>query len=324
MNRFLINMKPALIALAVFMAACGGSASSDKKAAVTGEAVEEKGGVVVDYAPPSAPVMMTSLAERLEFYGLHYWDDFDFKDSVRLQQRGYVEQAWANYLPVVGQLSVDASGASLRNTMALASVDSLAFATFCEVAEKYLYNPNSPLRNEELFIPVLEYIVASPKVDSLMKLRPEHLLRLALKNRVGEVAADFNYTLSGKSKQLKMHDIEADFTLLFFNDPKCDDCVRVKEVIASSQLLESLVRVGAPKLAILSVCIEDDIEAWKNSSYPNFVINAYDTNSTIRNSELYDLKASPTLYLLDSDKKVIVKDGSIEQIVEVLDRLSRR
>lgn len=35
--------------------------------------------------------------------------------------------------------------------------------------------------------------------------------------------------------------------------------------------------------------------------------------------QLYDLKALPTLYLLDSKMKVLLKDAPIERIVEYLD-----
>ena len=43
-------------------------------------------------------------------------------------------------------------------------------------------------------------------------------------------------------------------------------------------------------------------------------IDAYDAEQTILNQNLYDLKAIPTLYLLDKDKKVLLKDASVGQI----------
>ena len=38
-----------------------------------------------------------------------------------------------------------------------------------ELAEKYLYDPNSPMRNEELYIPVLESILATQVLDDMEK-----------------------------------------------------------------------------------------------------------------------------------------------------------
>ena len=51
---------------------------------------------------------------------------------------------------------------------------------------------------------------------------------------------------------------------------------------------------------------------------PSKWINGYDKELTVRNRELYDLKAMPTLYLLDKDKKVLLKDAPVEQVEQYL------
>ena len=48
------------------------------------------------------------------------------------------------------------------------------------------------------------------------------------------------------------------------------------------------------------------------------MINAYDAGQKITERQLYDLKAMPTLYLLDKDKRVILKDAPVEQIEQWL------
>ena len=74
--------------------------------------------------------------------------------------------------------------------------DSAMFQYFSEMMEKYLYDPNSPLRNEEMYIAVLEYLTESSSLSDVEKIRPAHLLELALKNRIGTPATDFTYTLA--------------------------------------------------------------------------------------------------------------------------------
>lgn len=44
-------------------------------------------------------------------------------------------------------------------------------------------------------------------------------------------------------------------------------------------------------------------------------INGFDSNQEIANEELYDLKAMPTLYLLDKGKKVLLKDADLDEIL---------
>jgi len=43
-------------------------------------------------------------------------------------------------------------------------------------------------------------------------------------------------------------------------------------------------------------------------------IHAYDKGMEITQRRLYDIKAIPTLYLLDKEKKVLLKDTSVEAL----------
>ena len=49
-------------------------------------------------------------------------------------------------------------------------------------------------------------------------------------------------------------------------------------------------------------------------------INSYDSTVSLKNDEIYDLKAIPTLYLLDKDKKVVLKDVTFNQVEYYLRR----
>ena len=42
------------------------------------------------------------------------------------------------------------------------------------------------------------------------------------------------------------------------------------------------------------------------------------TSGSLKNDEIYDLKAIPTLYLLDKDKKVVLKDVTFNQVENYL------
>ena len=82
---------------------------------------------------------------------------------------------------------------------------------FMKLSGKYLYDPNSPFRNEEYYIPVLRHIIASPRLGEPDKARPRFRLDMALKNRPGEVAADFVYTRTNGSRG-RLRRISADYT----------------------------------------------------------------------------------------------------------------
>lgn len=271
------------------------------------------------FTPPQIPSSLTSPEERVEYLVGHYWNDFDFLDTTLISKPEITEQALSDFVSVLPYVTPERAGDALASLMASASVDSAMFLHFIDLAEKYLYDPNSPFRNEELYIPVLQYVVTSPKLDEPNKIRSQHQLDLALRNRPGDIATDFTYTLRDGLRS-RMHALKADYTILFFNNPDCHDCQRVKEYMAASPVMERLGEMSRErvKLAILAVYPDGDVALWKQTRYPRGMINSYDAGQLITDRQLYDLKAIPTLYLLDRDKRVLLKDVPVEQIEHYL------
>ncbi|MBE5047023.1 DUF5106 domain-containing protein [Alistipes onderdonkii] len=278
-----------------------------------------------DFELPHIPASLATPEARADYLAVHYWDNFDFTDTTLISRPEITEQAFADFIDLLTAAPVSTADSALTRMMAASEADSAMFAHFTGLSEKYLYDPNSPLRNEELYIPVLQYLADSPHLDSLNKLRPRYQLEMALKNRPGDIATDFYYT-SKSGKRSRMRQIEADYTILFFNNPDCEDCNRVKEYMDMSPMIGGRLREQAGqdktgdvdtaggKLAVLALYTEGDIPHWRNAKYPPGMINAYDAGLKITRQQSYDLKAMPTLYLLDKDKRVILKDASVEQI----------
>lgn len=259
------------------------------------------------------PAAILEPKERAIYLTKHYWDKFDFADTAFISLPEVTEQALANYIDLFTYVPAETASEAIKSMMRKAEADSAMFAHFCELYEKYLYDPNSPMRNEEYYIPVLESILVSNKVGDVEKIRPQHQLDLALKNRVGHPATDFAYTLpSGASN--KLYSIPSEYTILFFYNPDCSTCKEVRENIIASATIQKLQKLK--KIKILALYPDEDIAAWQKyiPNIPAEWINAYDNKQTIQEKEIYDLKAIPTLYLLDKDKKVLLKDVTFEQM----------
>ena len=69
-------------------------------------------------------------------------------------------------------------------------------------------------------------------------------------------------------------------------------------------------------LTILTVYPGENIGKWVDYllQLPAEWIHAYDQGMVITKKNLYDIKAYPTLYLLDKNKKVILKDSPPEVV----------
>ena len=260
-----------------------------------------------------------SPAELLKQRIDHYWDNFDFEagEHVRELRREDMIYALSEYVSIIPAESAD----SLMRTLirrASTSHDMLDyFATLCEIV---LHNPNSPLRNDEYYIPVLEELVTSPLLDEYERIVPTYDLEIALKNRIGRAATDFEYTLEDGSTG-RLYDIKANYTILMFSNPECPLCGEIMQQIASSQLLSALLEHGV--LKILTIYPDEDIAHWYKylDNIPSQWIKGYD-NGLLSKERLYNLSAIPALYLLDRDKHVLIKDGtSVADIENLLMRI---
>lgn len=254
--------------------------------------------------------------ERLQYRVDHYWDDFDFEDDKQLTalSREQMIYALSEYVTIIPKERADSLMRALirRASTSHAMLD--YFYTLCEIV---LHNPNSALRNDEYYIPVLEELVSSPLLDEYERIAPAYDLEIALKNRIGRQATDFVYTLEDGT-QGNLHDIKANYTILMFSNPECPLCGEIMRQIASSQLLTALIEHGV--LKVLTLYPDEDIAHWRKyiGNIPSEWIRAYDKGGVLTKERLYNLSAIPALYLLDRDKRVLIKDGTSVADIESL------
>ena len=289
--------------IAVALLVCG---CVDKK-------LNERNGIC-EYSYPQVPFYIHAKSEKLNYIALNFWNNYSFNDSTLVGHVTFAEKLLAEYLSLLQV--VDDSIRSVAVFKLIEQIDagaSMQFLTrFADLLEFYLYDPNSPYKNEEVYILFLQYMANSNKAGEAFKVRSRYQLEVALKNRQGEVAANFTYVLSN-GKKGKLHDIKSDYTILFFNNPDCADCKRVKEILATAPIF-----VQNHGLKIVAIYPDEDLELWRKTEYPESWINGY--NEDIEANGTYDLRAIPTLYLLDSEKRVILKDANIQTIADWMDK----
>lgn len=302
---------PLLTALALTISACGGHAPKALPPATS-------------FPYPEPPAMVTDPTQRASYAVLHFWDKY-FEAPSRYSE-GLTEQAFANYVTLL-QLAPLASAARAQDTLlsraerseAARDTASRMLERILMLEEKYLYDVNSPFRNEEFYLPVLRHILAWPDIQSETRARAQHDLPLFSLNRLGEVAADFTYTLrNGRTGTL--HSIQADRILMFFSNPGCENCKEIIEALSNSMAVQAQLQDGT--LKVLNVYPDEDLSEWfaYMSHYPKSWINAFDAECIIRGDTIYSLRAIPSLYLLDAEKRVICKDAPLEEILRRLEQ----
>lgn len=280
----------------------------------------EQSAKVVDYLPnvafrvQRASQMLDEAAQR-EYYAEHFWDEYDFADSTFVAQVDNALMMRTLLTAVALSTTPETTPDYLTKLMQRTVVSKPVMQYFLTMGEELFYDPNSPYRNDEYYIPMLRVALESGLLDEYERLPYESDLHIGSQNRVGHVANDFELTLAS-GQRISLYDIEADYVLLFISNPGCPMCRDVKEAILASQLLSDMVEDESLKIVVLYP--DADLDAWHaaKGDYPAAWINGYDAEQTIEADDLYDLKAIPSLYLLDAEKRVMLKDCVSVELIE--------
>ena len=218
--------------LSLVISACSSSPKKQGKE-------EPKNTEIKSFQAPEIPPVYTDQRERAKYLVTHYWDKFNFADTSLIRMPEITEQAFVDFLQVLPYVSYTDAEKEISGMLDKAlSADTLMFAYFTVLYDKYLYNPNSPMLNE---------VEASGVVKNLL-----------------------NTKVQGNRK----------------------------------------------KLVFLSVFPDPELEVWRRMlpEQPKEWMCTYDDGQVITKERLYDLRAIPTFYLLDREKRVLLKDAPFRVI----------
>ena len=276
-----------LVLIAVLAVGCVGGQKQKKSASQT-----------VTLQLPTPPAMMDDGSERSEYVVEHYWQNYKPEiDSVSL------EQAFSNWIALTSYVD--------RSLAVKSLVDGYDKAPerIGELAERYLYDPNSPYRDEDLYGALAAHI-GTPEMLALSK--------LCALNAVGTKAADFVFE-DARGRRHHLYDIKAEYTILFFSNPGCNAC---KEIIDALMGIEFITReMESGYLAVANIYIDEDLDAWREylPVYPKTWNTGFDPLFTLRNDNIYHIRAIPSVYLLGPDKTVILKDAPTDRLIDQLE-----
>ena len=253
------------------------------------------------------PAMPDSLREptaRLKFLLEHYWSVFNFDDTSDAN-RATAEQGFVDYINLMQLADSAVQAASARIFVDSISQKEHRQLQFNKLINHYLDNPESPMRNDVTYVHLLRAMPKTPQRT--------FLIQALTKNTPGTVAADIPLGdaicscdastpgLSGESgkspgaPERRLHQVQSPTTLLVLYDPFCGHCLEMMPKI------NEMMKEGyASQTCAIYINVEQNTKA----------------------NEAYYISSLPALYLLDSEKKVLVKEGSLEQIEKTLKALN--
>ena len=258
---------------------------------------------------PNMPDSLRSPEKRMEYLLQHYWDRYNFADPTIAAKTEYNEQGFVNFIDLLPRVKPAIAADAMRTFVdRMYSACKPQREALANLADQYLGDNESPVHNDMLYAMYLELTASSKFASAAERTRNEYMARNLRKNLPGTVAADFDYITHDGAKHT-MHKFEARFTLLYFYDPDCQHC---RDTAAKLADMEPQFKNKGIK--VLAIYPYEETERWLNINppFPNSWTDGCSPQGKIINDDTYYFKSMPSLYLLDDEKRVILKNPSVE------------
>lgn len=151
---------------------------------------------------------------------------------------------------------------------------------------------------------------------TLMKKIKERVIKLQY-NLIGQPAQDLTME-TAEGEFARLSEVEAPLTILYFWEPDCGHCKKVTPRL-KKDVYDKYKNKG---LQVFAVCTQDQKEMWQNAidEYDlHDFINCYDPHYQTNFRISYDIYSTPTIYLLDKNKKIIAKRLDIDTLIKFID-----
>lgn len=231
---------------------------------------------------PALPDTLRSVEQRAGYLSEHYWDNYNFADTLMLKSEEVTEQGFVNFIDILGRFSPAIAQKGIAGFTQRAFKNTAAKERFESLIEHYFENPQSPLRNDRVYLLFLEEMKNSPCFDEVEKERLAFKIKTTNKNLPGDIAINFNFKdENGKSHQLS--DYRDQKVILYFYGPDCENCHKV-----SAWLKQQTIPAD---IKVLKIIADNPI------------------------SHIYSLRAMPTIFLLDKGNLVVLKDCTAQELI---------
>ena len=260
---------------------------------------------------PAIPDTLRSVEQRAGYLSEHYWDNYNFADTLLLKSKEVTEQGFVNFIDILNRFNLDNASKGVahkdiaqkgitrkditQKDIAQKDIAQKGIACFTRKAfsnaaakerfenliEQYFEDQLSPVRNDRVYLMFLEEMKNSPCFDETEKDRIAFKIKTTNKNLPGDIAINFKFKdENGKEHQLS--DYKELKVIVYFYDPDCENCHEV-----SAWLKQQTIPAD---IKVLKMIADNHI------------------------SYIYSLKNMPTIFLLDKENKVILKDCTAQEL----------
>lgn len=296
--------------------------------------------LIVEPEIPPVPEMIANPEElQYRWYRNHYWDRVDFTDPRLVRDGSFhalLDRWWTRVLPQDPDTLIAEGNKLIARTVGNPDMFKYVvhYITFTSESSQIMCMDKVFYDMAERYYRTGKAVWLKPEQVQKVLDRAEDLSNSLCGNKVPNIILpDLN-----QQEWVSLYDVQAKYTLMVIWESTCGHCK--KEL----PILEEIYREWKPRgLEIFAIGNDFEPEPWQKfvrekgledwiHVSDNPLINAQDSASkliyagitTLKSLNFrttFDVYATPKLFLLDADKKLIAKQVGAEQMAEILARL---
>lgn len=261
---------------------------------------------------PQVPDTISTLDKRANYFVSNFWENLDLTKQIKDKEA--FKAAFVDYITFFPYADGKVVENSLNKLLYKTQGNSSNFRLLAESAELAFYGANPVMKSDGTYHYILTKIVASNRLSTTEKLRYQTQINILFNNRLGVEAQEFKYkNLAGRSK--KFGKFDSDYTILYINDPDCEDCVIGRLRLSVDVELNRLIEQGKVTFYSISLCEYSKEWAEKAKEYSK----TWEIGATSEIFDLYDLRLTPNLYIMDKDGVILAKNvAKISDILSIV------
>ena len=270
-----------------------------------------------EFPYPHIPDSIEVNHDRLTWMLNHFWQSFDVADlsaeNISTGEQGFVD--FVTLLAAADSLQTAEAAHIFAQRM---MTEPAAATPYIDIIDHYLRDPLSPLRDDRIYAALTGAILSLPgnALTAETKARLTDARQLAMLNMSGIVANDFTFA-DNAGKEYRLYDIKAQYLVLYFYDPECAECRQLKDRVIQSPVLQD------ERIKVVRIYPEEDANAWTKAArnLPPAWTDGRVTGGALASQRIYWFAQMPSFYLLDTDKRVVLKDATLDQLEHKLQEI---
>lgn len=248
------------------------------------------------------------------YFKQHFWDDYDFADErfVRTPIMQRKIERYIKELTVQVPDSLIKEADFLVNKAIAGKNKEIKYYTIYYITSQY--EQPKVMGTDGLFVHMFEKYYKT----GVMTVSDSSTLK-----SIGERVATMKPNLIGKAfvppvisdtlrRPIAFQSVKADYTVVFFYSPTCGHCRE-----SAPKLKKFVDDYKGKGVEVVAIAIDQSPEEWKKFIREfklGNAINGYDYTLRTDYRKQYDVWTTPTVYVLEKDKKIIARKLPVEQI----------